>query len=118
MLAAVLTAGCGQRLVLGEALYGAAAEGNVARVQQLIRQGADVNYRFDDNEPPLMPAVTNNHEEVVRILLKAGARADAKSAFGESVLDRAPKGSAIRKLLEESIAKQSALADPAPQKQR
>jgi ankyrin repeat protein len=57
----------------------AALDGNTERVRELIRQGADVNRREDNNRTALMFAVINRHYETMKVLLEYGADVNAKS---------------------------------------
>ncbi|KAF5899556.1 fibronectin type 3 and ankyrin repeat domains protein 1, partial [Clarias magur] len=50
-----------------------AISGNADVASLLIQAGADVNTRDKDGKTPLMVAVLNNHEELVKLLLDSGA---------------------------------------------
>lgn len=63
---------CGP-LLRGEAMYFAAAEGDVAKVRKLLAMGVSVDYAFDGSETSLQAAASGNHRGVVEILLEAGA---------------------------------------------
>jgi ankyrin repeat protein len=55
-------------------LYKAAQRGNVARVEKLIADGANLDARFEKMKlTPLIAAVRANKVEVVRLLIDAGA---------------------------------------------
>ena len=75
LLAAV--AGCARSVAvdaaMNEALVSAAAQGNLARVTDLLKRGADLNARDDQGRTPVMAATHGNHVAVVDALLKAGA---------------------------------------------
>lgn len=58
---------------MNEALVSAAAQGNLARVTDLLKRGADLNARDDQGRTPVMAATHGNHVAVVDALLKAGA---------------------------------------------
>jgi len=51
-------------------------------VQALIRQGADVDWESGDGESPLSNAVKNEHIEIIKILLNAGAIVDTCDEYG------------------------------------
>src|SRR5256886_11510192 len=53
--------------------------GDVRKVRSLIREGANVNYRFEGDVTPVLFAAGNGHEEVVRILLDHGADPTVRS---------------------------------------
>lgn len=66
-------------------LVTAAREGDTAKVDALIAQGADVNKPDGGSDPcttPLMAAAEHGQDEVVRGLLKRGADIDASSPGG------------------------------------
>jgi ankyrin repeat protein len=67
-------------------LHWAAHEGDVAKVEALIRAGADVNARNRFSSTPLYEAVLEGHTEVIRKLLKAKADPDAANEGGMTVL--------------------------------
>lgn len=58
---------------LDEALYEAAASGEVADVDRLLEAGADVNCAIDGDGSPLIGAAREGRLEVVRLLLERGA---------------------------------------------
>lgn len=79
VIAAVTTHGCGgwvndeqRRLNTGLAL--AAVDGNVAEVDQLIARGADVNGESVLGGTPLGAVVERGHVEMIRYLVRKGAR--------------------------------------------
>ena len=64
-------------------VFGAAEEGDAAEVARLIASGADAGERATrGGETPLMRAAARGHEDVVRVLLDAGADACARRADG------------------------------------
>lgn len=56
------------------------------QVTFLIAKGADVNVKNMDRDTPLHYAVANGDEEVVRLLLDAGADIDAEGSLNHSLL--------------------------------
>ena len=69
-------------------LFGAAEEGNLERVQQLIAANADVNAElrdFNAERTPLLHAVGHGHEAIVRLLLDHGAAVNRSGVHGESI---------------------------------
>lgn len=64
---------------MSEALLKAAAAGDLATVESLIKQNADVNYK-QQGEFPLRIAAYNGHFEVVKLLLEKGAKLSLKEA--------------------------------------
>ena len=57
-------------------LMRAAHRGQVLRVAQLLREGADVNARNGNGGTALMYAALGGHAEVIDVLLREGARWD------------------------------------------
>lgn len=70
----------------GADLREAALAGDVARVKQLIAQGADVNAASDGGETPLIRAVRGKSLEAVKLLVDAGADPNAKTSDGRTAL--------------------------------
>lgn len=69
--------GCGSEK--NSALVTAAGDGNVVRVEELLRQGANVNYTlFDSGITPLIAAASAGHIDVSRVLLSSGADINLK----------------------------------------
>ncbi|QSP94772.1 ankyrin repeat domain-containing protein [Marinobacter salinisoli] len=58
-------------------------------VIQLIQAGANPNTLNDQLVTPLMIAGVNNRENIVKLLLKHGARTDIKNKFGKTAEDEA-----------------------------
>jgi ankyrin repeat protein len=77
VLALALTAGCNFGPPLSPLIV-AAREGDIARIAELVKAGADVNERGGVNDwTPLMHAVHKNQPAAVVALLAAGADIDA-----------------------------------------
>ena len=74
-------------------LTGAAAVGNAKVVRALLRAGADVTLPHldaaGDNPIPVLHLAAHNTDDVVRVLLQAGAGVDALDADRHSALDAA-----------------------------
>ncbi|KAI4893582.1 hypothetical protein NFI96_021375, partial [Prochilodus magdalenae] len=66
-----------------------AVTGNTAVAALLISAGADINVRDKDGKTPLMVAVLNNHEELVKLLLDNEADQHVKNEFGAGALEMA-----------------------------
>ena len=65
----------------------AARDGLTLEVRRLIAIGADVNKdKTSDGDTPLMCASYKGHEEVVRLLLQAGAHVDDERCDGNTAL--------------------------------
>lgn len=60
-------------------LMRAALDGDTESVRELIREGADINQRDDNDRTALMFAVINRHYETTKVLLEYGADVNAKS---------------------------------------
>jgi len=52
--------------------------------QELIDNGAEVDFADNEGKTPLMQAVVNNHGDLVKVLLDAGADPDRKNKIGRS----------------------------------
>jgi hypothetical protein len=61
------------------------------RVRELVRRGVDVNHQDGQGSTPLMAAAWHGHPEVVKLLLRHGARTDLKDREGETALSLARK---------------------------
>ena len=70
-------------------LHYAAAEANLALVQQLIAQGRDVNEADNENWTPLHFAAQAYSPEVTAVLIQAGAQVDVVDSHGNTPLSRA-----------------------------
>jgi ankyrin repeat protein len=58
----------------------------------LIRHGADVNAKGQNDGTALMSAVAYNDVEAVKLLLRAGAKVNAKTAMDNTALDMVETG--------------------------
>jgi hypothetical protein len=102
---AVGVEGC-RALDLARRLREAAEAGDAAAVEACLGEGADVNARGADRPglpTALVAAADQGHAEVVRLLLRAGARTDARDFQGRAALHVAGwqnHGEAVKALLE------------------
>jgi len=62
---------------------------DVARVKQLIAQGANVNAHDEHGRTALMSAVRKGQREIVRMLLDAGADPNLQTSYGATALSMA-----------------------------
>lgn len=69
-----------------QTLHQAAAAGDLARVQSLLDQGADVSQKDNRGWTPLHHAVRSGRKEVVQGLLGKGASAEAADFYGRNPL--------------------------------
>jgi uncharacterized protein len=84
-------------------LHYAARDGNLAEVELLLAQGADVNLQDKQGWAPLHFAAQASSVDVARYLVKHGATVDLEDTFGNTPLARATfaskgDGSVIRAL--------------------
>ena len=63
-------------------LHQAAADGNVAKVQRLIDDGANVNAKDKDGDTPMHAATASGQDYTIAALVKAGADVNAKNYDG------------------------------------
>ncbi|MBI3870528.1 MAG: ankyrin repeat domain-containing protein [Verrucomicrobia bacterium] len=68
-------------------LHYCAIEGWSKEVECLLALGADPNVRSRFESTPLMDAALVGHEEIVKLLIRAGAQIDARNRAGETALD-------------------------------
>ncbi|XP_072524018.1 fibronectin type 3 and ankyrin repeat domains 1 protein [Salminus brasiliensis] len=66
-----------------------AVTGDTAVAALLISAGADINVRDKDGKTPLMVAVLNNHEKLVKLLLENGVDQHIRNEFGAGALEMA-----------------------------
>ena len=69
----------------------AISKGDLAKVQQLIEIGVDVNHRDERGKTPLMYAILYKQTEIVSYLIKKGADYRAEDSNGLTILDYAEK---------------------------
>ena len=66
-------------------VWSAAENGDIEALQQLVKDGADLNTsRADDQQLPLALATRNGHVEAVKFLLESGADVDGQDADGNT----------------------------------
>ena len=65
--------------VAAKTLMDAACLGDLKLLQQLVKEGADVNMQTLDERTPLMGAARRGHLDVVKALIGLGADVNAKS---------------------------------------
>ncbi|KAL4810724.1 hypothetical protein BDV18DRAFT_155336 [Aspergillus unguis] len=84
----------------------ASLEGCAPIVEYLIAAGCEVETCNIDKDTPLIDAAENGHEDVVKILLEAGANPRAVNSQGNEPSDLVPDDEdEIKRLLEEAKAK-------------
>ncbi len=72
------------------AFYRAVWEGDASAVEvMLINNIRLVNIDLDDNESPLFTAIHQGHDQIVKLLLAAGANPDKVNAWGQTPLHEA-----------------------------
>ena len=71
------------------ALHWACIHGHLECAKALLGAGADINKQDNNGWTPLMNAAINGRIEVVRELLKRGAKEDLKAKDGKTAYDRA-----------------------------
>ena len=81
------------------ALHGACWFGHLECAKALLGAGADINKQADSGFTPLMLAAQNGKIEVVRELLKRGAKKDLKNNDGYTAYDMGYKNTAEIKAL-------------------
>src|SRR5688500_9152284 len=67
-----------------QALIGASAAGDLAAVERLLAEGADVKARDGRGRSALLVATHGNHVAVARALITAGADVNAKDGMEDS----------------------------------
>ena len=81
---------------LGEALVNAAEQGDLGRVRELLKLGADPNYKTKDGIAALLWAASACNHELARLLLEQGANHDDRDRFGQTALMLAVLGPSIK----------------------
>jgi ankyrin repeat protein len=71
---------------------GAAAKGEIATVEDMLVEGADINQRGKNGRTALMAAASRGHKEMVQLLLAHGADVNAQSEGGSTALRSAASG--------------------------
>ena len=69
----------------------AISKGDLAKVQQLVGIGVNVNHRDERGKTPLMYAILYKQTEIVSYLIKKGADYRAEDSNGLTILDYAEK---------------------------
>jgi len=87
---------------VNEDLIAAATQGDLARVQDFVAKGADVNARDSNGRSALMWASTHGHLAVVRALLDAKADVNAKGDYSTALIWASGEGhlAVVRTLLD------------------
>ena len=69
----------------------AISKGDLAKVQQLVEIGVDVNKKDERGKTPLMYAILFNQPQIVSFLIRNGADYRAEDSNGLTILDYAEK---------------------------
>lgn len=75
-------------------------ENNISKAMQLMRIGADINFRDDENRTPLMAAVEASNPEMCEYLIKHGAELEIRDSHKKTAYLHAAKFSKNSKVLE------------------
>ncbi|XP_040512013.1 ankyrin repeat domain-containing protein 31 isoform X5 [Gallus gallus] len=86
------------------ALHEASLEGHYQIAKELLKAGADVNARGDEQITPLLNAVKEGHYKVAALLLHYGADPLLKNEMGTSALDEA-SDPCMKRLLKHHLAR-------------
>jgi ankyrin repeat protein len=84
ILAVVLMTAPAQAQSRDQTLIAAAAKGDVAAVERLVREGVSLQARDARGRTALLAATHGNHVEAARVLIAAGANVNAKDAIEDS----------------------------------
>ncbi|MGE3262141.1 MAG: ankyrin repeat domain-containing protein [Bacteriovoracia bacterium] len=81
---------------LDEQLMDQVMMGNLPKVQNLVKNGANVNYQDEDGNSSLHFAVLKEHQEIIQFLIIKGAKVNIQTKMGTTPLmqvaiDNAPK---------------------------
>jgi ankyrin repeat protein len=77
-------------------LHWAAHQNDLAAVQRLIREGANVNAKNDYGATPMSEAALTGNAALLEALLKAGANPESPNADGQTALWWSPGPAASR----------------------
>ena len=77
------------------ALTGAVANNHTEIAKLLVKQGAQINYRYEGGFSPLMGASEHGNVELVNFLLANGADPNAKTGDGKSPMSFAKEGNHV-----------------------
>ena len=67
-------------------LGGAAREGNLNKIREWLRKGADINGKYDKDFTPLHWAATMNHVEAIKLLVEEGANLNSRDGHQSTPL--------------------------------
>jgi hypothetical protein len=81
--------------VTGAPLHEAAAQGDLARAEQLILAGADIEARDEQTFSPLEYASLEGHEDIVALLVEHGTNVNARDERGVMPLMLAAEGGSL-----------------------
>ena len=81
---------------IDEELLSAAEQGDIPRVRDLLKRGADPNYKGKDGATPLLWAAAAGNHELVRLLLDADANCNDQDSLGQTALMLAVLGPSIK----------------------
>lgn len=85
-LIALLLTGCMTTEEKNRELLSGARLGDVTRVQEMIRRGADLSVRDEYGDTALHLAIRQRHKEMISLLVQEGADVNAQGALGYSPL--------------------------------
>ncbi len=77
-------------------LHKAASAGDVERVKELLKKGANPNTKDIDGQTPLHMAASGGHFDVVKLLLEHGADPNVQDKDGATPLHKAASGGQCR----------------------
>jgi len=69
-----------------EELLNSVKKGELSKVRDLIKRGANVNIKDKDGKTPLHIAVENNYEDIVKVLIQNNADVNIKDNNGNTPL--------------------------------
>lgn len=70
----------------GARLIGAASDGDIKAIQEMLKAGVDVNVRDWDELTALIPAASSGHLEICKLLIEKGVDINAKDKDGITAL--------------------------------